>query len=210
MLKFVFIFIALLLLVLFYRHLLQQSKQPSGFIGVLMMRLWNRVYLPLVAWSVHLLPTQKYQRILDVGVGNGVSTDYLQEKFPASEVWGIDISPEAIAQARKNSRYPTINFETKDVTNLGLPTEKFDLICAFQNHFHWDNLDLGLLELKRVLTPDGKIILACETTKVNYYLPDLKNLAAFKERLAPLGLYLKHSQQQRGWVYYELASKVTA
>ncbi len=39
------VIVAVLLICLFWL-LLKQSKKPTGFLGILMMRLWNRVYLP--------------------------------------------------------------------------------------------------------------------------------------------------------------------
>lgn len=41
------IFIVICLIVLFL-VLLKQSKYPTGFIGTLMMELWNKVYLPMM------------------------------------------------------------------------------------------------------------------------------------------------------------------
>ena len=37
-----------------------------------------------------------------------------------------------------------------------------NLITAFQAHFHWSDLTQAFLELKRILKPDGIILLACE------------------------------------------------
>ena len=75
-----------------FRHLIKQSKNPKGWIGRQMMRLWNRIYLPMVDWSLAPLMAKTLQNILDVGVGNGKSTQHLHEAFPQSNIYGIDIS----------------------------------------------------------------------------------------------------------------------
>lgn len=58
------------LIILAFLYLMYQSKSPSGFIGLWMMKLWNRVYLPMVVWAVSQLDYKKrFKAILDVGVG---------------------------------------------------------------------------------------------------------------------------------------------
>ena len=161
-----------LLVILAFLYLMYQSKRPSGFIGLWMMKLWNRVYMPMVVWAVSQLGHKKlFHAILDVGVGNGESSKYLKKHFPNSRVLGIDISSTAIRAAEKLAE-PGLSFEVKNVENTNLPVEKFDLITAFQTHFHWSNLTQAFLELKRILKPDGIILLACEWSKLAYYQPD--------------------------------------
>ena len=151
-----------LLIILAFLYLMYQSKRPSGLVGLWMMKLWNRVYMPMVVWSVSQLDYKKrYNAILDVGVGNGASSKYLKKHFPNSQVLGIDISSTAIRVAEKFSA-PGLAFEVKNVEKTDLSVSEFDLITAFQTHFHWSDLTQSFLELKRILKPDGIILLACE------------------------------------------------
>ena len=55
----------------------------------------------LGAWAA--APSGKC-RILDIGTGTGLIALMMAQRFPESEVIGIDIDPEAIAQARENVR----------------------------------------------------------------------------------------------------------
>ena len=58
------------LIILAFLYLIYQSKRPSGLIGLWMMRLWNRVYMPMVVWAVSQLDYRKrFKAIFDVGVG---------------------------------------------------------------------------------------------------------------------------------------------
>ena len=157
-----------LLIILAFLYLMYQSKRPSGFIGLWMMKLWNRVYMPMVVWAVSQLDRKKrFHAILDVGVGNGASSKYLKKHFHNSQVLGIDISYTAIRAAERLAE-PGLSFEVKNVEKTDLPVEEFDLITAFQTHFHWSNLTQAFLELKRILKPDGIILLACEWSKLAY------------------------------------------
>ena len=129
-----------------FHSLIQQSKNPSGFLGKRMMKLWNRTYLPMFVWAIRYLDRTSYPAILDVGVGNGRSTILLKETFPQSTITGIDISDTAIAQA-KQVEMTNLNFERRDVRETGFSDESFDLITAFQTHFHWQDLEASFMEL---------------------------------------------------------------
>ena len=196
-----------LLIILAFLYLMYQSKRPSGFIGLWMMKLWNRVYMPMVVWAVSQLGHKKlFHAILDVGVGNGASSKYLKKHFPNSQVLGIDISYTAIRAAERLAE-PGLSFEVKNVEKTDLPVEKFDLITAFQTHFHWSNLTQSFLELKRILKPDGIILLACEWSKLAYYQPDFTKQEKMEHYLSNLDLHLIDSQRKGQWILYKIMKK---
>ena len=193
-----------LLIILAFLYLMYQSKRPSGLVGLWMMKLWNRVYMPMVVWSVSQLDYRKgFHAILDVGVGNGASSKYLKMHFPNSQVLGIDISTTAIKSAEELSE-PGLSFEVKNVENTNLPVEEFDLITAFQTHFHWSDLTQAFTELKRIIKPDGIILLACEWSKLAYYLPDFKKREKLESFLSTLDLHLLNSQRNGQWILYQI------
>ena len=195
------------LIILAFLYLIYQSKKPSGFVGLWMMKLWNRVYLPMVVWSVSQLDHKKrYNAIFDVGVGNGASSKYLKKHFPNSQVLGIDISTTAIRAAEKLAE-PDLSFEVKNVENTNLPVEEFDLITAFQTHFHWSDLTQAFLELKRILKPDGIILLACEWSKLAYFLPNFRKQENLEQSLSNLDLHLIDSQRKGQWILYKIMKK---
>ena len=193
-----------LLIILAFLYLMYQSKRPSGLVGLWMMKIWNRVYMPMVVWSVSQLGQKKqFDSILDVGVGNGVSSKYLKKHFPDSQVLGIDISTTAIKSAEELSE-PGLSFEVKNVENTNLPVEEFDLITAFQTHFHWSDLTQAFTELKRILKPDGIILLACERSKLAYYLPDFTKQEKLENYLIGLDLHLLNSQRNGQWILSQI------
>ncbi len=203
----IYLVIIAILIILIFPYLIYQSKKPSGFVGLWMMKLWNRAYLPMVVWSVNQLDHKKpFHAILDVGVGNGASSKYLKKHFPNSQVLGIDISTTAIREAEKFAG-PGLAFEVKNVENTNLPVEEFDLITAFQTHFHWSDLTQAFLELKRILKPDGIILLACEWSKLAYYLPDFTKQEKLEQYLSNLDLHLIDSQRKGQWILYKNVKK---
>ncbi|EGJ38176.1 hypothetical protein HMPREF9380_1448 [Streptococcus sanguinis SK49] len=82
-----------------------------------------------------------------------------------------------------------------------------NLITAFQTHFHWSDLTRAFLELKRILKPDGIILLACEWSKLAYYLPDFTKQEKLENYLTDLDLHLIDSQKKGQWILYEIRKK---
>jgi len=191
----------LILCRLLLKHLEAQSKHPRGRIGVWMMRLWNRAYLPMVEWALSQLPRRSFENILDTGVGNGASTALLHSRLPRSRIIGIDISEKAIAEAGRN-RTANVFFDVKDVEDTGYPGESFDLVCAFQTHFHWPYLENSLRELRRLMADDGLLIIACEQKKISYFLPRLEQDDDLRSWLIALDLNLTQTVRRAGWVAY--------
>ncbi|GJH40865.1 SAM-dependent methyltransferase [Capnocytophaga sp. HP1101] len=201
---FLIIFILLFLVFLLY-YLVQQSKKPSGFVGVIMMKLFNSVYMPMVQWALEFYkPSKVPRKILDIGVGNGKSTVLLTEYFPHSEVWGIEISEIAIKEAKK--LHTRAIFQLEDIRNTSFGDNTFDLITAFQTHFHWQELKEAFLEVKRILSDKGTFLIACEYTKISYYLPKLKKTEDFSHFLNSVGLSLIQEECKQGWVFYKIVN----
>ncbi len=108
--------------------------------------------------------------------------------------------------------------ETDDLSNYWLsgysgislpniPIKEFDLITAFQIHFHWSNLTQAFLELKRILKPDGIILLGCEWSKLAYYLPAFRKQEKLEHYLSNLDLHLIDSQRNGQWILYKIKKK---
>ena len=82
-----------------------------------------------------------------------------------------------------------------------------NVITAFQTHFHWSDLTRAFLELKRILKPDGIILLACEWSKLAYYLPDFTKQEKLENYLTDLDLHLIDSQRKDQWILYKIMKK---
>jgi release factor glutamine methyltransferase len=71
-------------------------------------------------------------KIIDVGTGSGVIALSLAAKFPEAEIYGVDISEDALSLARENAAQlrlsKRVRFQKSDLLeNL---SERFDLIVA--------------------------------------------------------------------------------
>ena len=98
----------------------------------------QRVLIPrpeteeLVDWISRAEPSA--ERILDIGTGSGCIAISLALEKPASRVWALDISPEALEVARENNRClgAGVNFVEGDALGPmeGLFEEKFDVVVS--------------------------------------------------------------------------------
>jgi ubiquinone/menaquinone biosynthesis C-methylase UbiE len=100
-------------------------------------------------------------RILDLSCGPGTELMRLAPLVPSGEVVAVDLSAGMVATALANARrrgFHNTAFFQADVTNLPEHfSGAFDVVhCSFAFH-HYSNPVAALLEMHRVLNPDGKV-----------------------------------------------------
>lgn len=100
----------------------------------------------LAAGVLELLEPKPGEHILDLGCGTGHLTSKIAEA--GAHVFGVDRSPEMIAQARE--QYPTLRFEVMDALDLTLE-ETFDAVFSNAT-LHW------IHEPERVITAIAKLL----------------------------------------------------
>ena len=97
-------------------------------------------------------------RVLDAACGEGYGAALLADR--AAAVTGVDLSAATIAHA--GERYPAPNLEFRQADCLDLPIEdaSFDAIVSFETLEHLENHDRLLEEFRRVLKPDGFLLIS--------------------------------------------------
>ena len=99
-------------------------------------------------------------RILDFGCGSGRMIRHLNHLTDSCEIWGTDISAECIYWC-KQYLSPTFHCATTTtIPHLPFEDRYFNLIYCGSVFTHIDDLaDAWLLELRRVLSPQGRLYL---------------------------------------------------
>ncbi len=98
-------------------------------------------------------------RTLDAACGEGYGSALLANT--AASVEGVDISEQAIEHARQ--RYGNVNglgFHVADCTSLPFDDNEFDRVVSFETLEHLAGHDQLMAEFRRVLKPDGLLILS--------------------------------------------------
>lgn len=100
------------------------------------------------------------ERILDIGCGTGNYTRLLREKFPASRIKAIDISPRMIEVARNKLKDDGIEFVIADGEKMD-SEERFGLISSNASFQWFDDLGNALRMYKTLLDGGGIILFSC-------------------------------------------------
>lgn len=98
--------------------------------------------------------------VLDVACGTGEFERLLLDKNPTQRITGVDISEKMLDIAREKYRvYSNVEFHQTSANSLPFANHTFDIaVCA--NAFHYFEQPLvALSEIKRVLKPNGKLII---------------------------------------------------
>jgi ubiquinone/menaquinone biosynthesis C-methylase UbiE len=98
-------------------------------------------------------------RVLDAACGEGYGAALLARS--AARVSAVDVSAEAVAHAGK--RYGALEnlvFQEADVTRLPFGDDHFDAVVSFETLEHLEAQDAMLAEFRRVLKPDGFLLIS--------------------------------------------------
>ena len=102
------------------------------------------------------LPAQDGLRVLDAGCGEGQLLEVFDKKNNRNEYHGVDVTPWALMKAKRRS--PRSQFQEANLVNTDYDTESFDLITCTEVIEHVKGCEHVLSELKRILKPDGYLI----------------------------------------------------
>jgi SAM-dependent methyltransferase len=100
----------------------------------------------------------KGRRVLDAGCGSGYGAAKLAQD--AREVLGIDVSQDAVDDARQQYQAATLRFECADCLNIPAADGSFDLVVAFEIIEHVSDWRRFLEQARRVLAPDGRFVVS--------------------------------------------------
>lgn len=99
------------------------------------------------------------KEVLDIACGEGYGSALLARS--ASSVIGVDIAAEAINHAiEKYSGLAGLAFRQGDAANIPLPDDSVDVVVSFETIEHHDRHAEMLREIRRVLRPDGLLVIS--------------------------------------------------
>jgi SAM-dependent methyltransferase len=137
------------------RYLLEKTREDYNSIAEDFSRTRSRIWEELKFLAKYV---NDYEKILDLGCGNGRLYEMFQEK--TVDYYGIDNSRRLIEIAQK--RYPQFKFQVADALNLPFSADFFDKVFCLAVLHHIPSKEFRLKVLRninRVLKPDGLLIL---------------------------------------------------
>ena len=118
--------------------------------------------------AVRIANDRPGQRILEVGVGTGLSLPHFR---PDSRVTGIDVSAEMLAKAQRRAKRLRLahveGLQVMDAENLEFPDSSFDAVLALYVASVVPNPARFAAEMRRVCIPGGTIVVVNHFTSDN-------------------------------------------
>jgi ubiquinone/menaquinone biosynthesis C-methylase UbiE len=155
-----------------YRRNYELEQNYWWFVGV------HTMVKSLLALSIR---HKSLGKVLDVGCGTGVLLDHLQAY--SEELWGVDISQEALKYCLLRDHK---NLILSDAINTAFPEEYFDVITAIGIIEHLEDDHAFLLEMKRLLKSNGIMILLTSSFPYLWSMHDTANEHKRRYYLRPL------------------------
>lgn len=117
---------------------------------------------------VAALPASDASRVLDLGCGSGGMSRHIREQGKASEIWGVEINPEAAAAARQSGVLDRVLEGNLETVTGQLPAGHFTHVIAGDVLEHLVDPWQALSALKACMAPGGQFICS---------VPNIRNLS---------------------------------
>jgi phosphatidylethanolamine/phosphatidyl-N-methylethanolamine N-methyltransferase len=143
-------------------------------------RIFTRFFFPRILSTIRSLNIPHGARILEVGVGTGLSLEAYPQR---SEVTGIDLAPEMLEQARRKMTregWRHIRLLQMNALDMQFPDGSFDYVTAFHVVSVVPDPVRLMREMYRVCKPGGTVVI------INHFRSQRAWLAPLIDRLDPV------------------------
>jgi SAM-dependent methyltransferase len=167
-------------------RLLRQCSHPSGWLGRVTLWRMNLSHSRVTEWGLHYVSIRPSDTVLDIGCGGGRTVARLATIASEGKVFGIDLSEESVAAARKTNRRLVengrVDIRPASVSHLPFDDDTFDVVTAVETHYYWPDLVSDLREIRRVLKPGGTFVIIAEAYRGGKYDRLLQRLDVLARR----------------------------
>ncbi|MDB9539871.1 methyltransferase domain-containing protein [Anabaenopsis tanganyikae CS-531] len=135
-------------------------RQQYDQIADLYDRRWNTYITKTLSVLKNWADIAPEATVLDVGCGTGEFEQLLLTENPQQIITAVDISPAMLLVAKQKCRtYSHVSFQNASVSNLPFLNNSFDVIISASAFHYFDDPHGALLEIRRVLKPEGKLLI---------------------------------------------------
>ncbi|MDE2112357.1 MAG: class I SAM-dependent methyltransferase [Alphaproteobacteria bacterium] len=146
-----------------------QAMQPHGFWGHVFGWLMDRFNASSHNFAFKRLEVHNSDRVLEIGFGTGRLARKLAKAARDGLVGGVDPSELMLQTAEKRTRKfrkkGRVELKLGDASSLPWPDATFDKAAALHSFQFWRDPACDLVEIRRVLKPDGLLLLLLRTHK---------------------------------------------
>ncbi|MBE9065622.1 methyltransferase domain-containing protein [Leptolyngbya cf. ectocarpi LEGE 11479] len=121
-------------------------------------RRWSSYIDSTIQATISRLTINPHEHVLDLGCGTGTLIQQLMHLTPTAIFYGLDTSVEMLNVAKQ--KLPnSVELWLGSADELPFPDESFDVVVS-TNAFHYlRNPSQVIQEVKRVLTPEGRLVI---------------------------------------------------
>jgi phosphatidylethanolamine/phosphatidyl-N-methylethanolamine N-methyltransferase len=146
--------------------------------------LFRRIFYPRIALVIRSLGIEPGARVLELGVGTGLSLD----AYPSHcQVTGIDLAPDMLERAQdkvNRNAWRHVTLEQGDALDLKFPDDSFDHVMAFHVVSVVPDPRRMMAEAQRVCRPGGIIVV------INHFRSPRPALARLARIIDPVTRWL--------------------
>ncbi len=158
-----------------HSFLAAQLKKPEGEAGKRVAENMNTSNGLINLHSIHHLHIAANDTVLEIGMGNGFFCTEVLSRHPSVKYTGCDFSElmiaEAIALNQEWIAAQRAAFYLSDAAALPFTDGAFSKVFTVNTIYFWEDPLKELAEIRRVLAPGGKVVVALRTRESMLQLP---------------------------------------
>ncbi|MFZ4633892.1 MAG: class I SAM-dependent methyltransferase [Saprospiraceae bacterium] len=174
-----------------------QLRKPEGEWGVKTGLRMNEGNERMNRNALRVLNPVAGDYILEIGMGNGHFVSEIMEIDPAIRYVGCDYSDIMVEEANRINAAFVLSgraaFVHGDVEKMPFADHTFNKIFTVNTLYFWENPANVLTELKRVLTPNGQLMIGFRPKHIMAQYP-MTNYGFTLYDIAELAALLQHNQ----------------
>lgn len=147
----------------------QQLRKPSGEAAAKVGDNMNTLNEPVFDLTLETMDIKDKERILEIGFGTGSFLHKLFSRSAGIMVDGIDYSQEMVDMAKRTNNKlvdaGSLNLQMGASDNLPYESDTFDKIFCNMVVYFWDEPEIHLKEVHRVLKPGGTFYTGIRTAE---------------------------------------------
>lgn len=140
-----------------------QLKHPTGEKGIEMANMMHETNINMTCHSIQNLNIAAANKILELGHGNAAHLEFVMQQAEKVTYYGLEMSELMFQEARQiNRNYVSQKqafFSLYDGNAIPFQDSFFDKIFTVNTIYFWQEPEKFLLEIYRILKPDGNFCL---------------------------------------------------